>query len=153
MSGPLTPRQILLKAQRWCASAERCAADVHARILAWGGDERTAAEVIASLRAERYLDDRRYCRAFVLDRWRFCGWGRVKLREALRHKGLPGGCIEEALGEIDEREYISGLRSLIARKAEGLTAASEYERRAKLARYAAGKGYELELVMRVIGGE
>ena len=150
MKAPLTPQQLLAKAQRLCASAEHCPSEVQMKIAAWGGDERTAASIIASLVSDRFIDEGRYCSAFVRDKFRFCQWGRVKIAQALHVKGLPDECITSAMAEIDEREYFDCLRRLMEQKARTLSASSDYERRSKLVRFAVGKGYTLDEAMRVV---
>ena len=68
--------------------------------------------------------------------------------QALRMKQLPPEAIETGLEAIDEDEYGEGLRQLLRQKSKGLKAANDYERRNKLLRFALGKGYSMDEVLR-----
>lgn len=52
--------------------------------------------------------------------------------------------------EIDEREYMEILSGLIEQKKRSVKARTEYERNGKLIRFAIGKGFEMEAVLRCV---
>ena len=134
-----TEKELTLKAEAYCAAAERCPADVQAKLCQWGSDEPTAAAVMAHLFQERYLDESRYCVAFVRDKYRFNQWGRLKIVQALRMKRLPDEAIDTGL-----------LRQLLRQKEKSIRTANDYERRAKLMRYAAGKGFTVDEIQQCL---
>jgi len=84
-----------------------------------------------------YLDDSRYCRAFVHDKVAFAQWGRQKIRYALRAKRLPDGLIERALEEIDIEVYKKNMEKLIASRPKATNEADK----AKLVRFMLQRGY------------
>ena len=84
------------------------------------------------------------------DKYRFNQWGRMKIVQALRMKQLPSEDIEAGLEEIDEEEYNNVLKSLLAQKARGLKAGSDYERNSKLIRFAVSRGFAMDEVLRYI---
>lgn len=143
-----TEKELTLKAEAYCVAAEHCPAEVAAKLRQWGAGEDTTATVITHLLKERFMDEARYCTAFVRDKYRFNQWGRVKIVQALRMKQLPPEAIETGLEAIDEDEYGEGLRQLLRQKSKGLKAANDYERRNKLLRFALGKGYSMDEVLR-----
>ncbi|MCI5581064.1 MAG: RecX family transcriptional regulator [Phocaeicola plebeius] len=145
-----TEKELTLKAEAYCAAAERCPADVQAKLCQWGSDEPTAAAVMAHLFQERYLDESRYCVAFVRDKYRFNQWGRLKIVQALRMKRLPDEAIDTGLQEINEEEYTGLLRQLLRQKEKSIRTANDYERRAKLMRYAAGKGFTVDEIQQCL---
>lgn len=145
-----TEKELTLKAEAYCAAAERCPADVQAKLSQWGSDEPTAAAVMAHLFQERYLDESRYCVAFVRDKYRFNQWGRLKIVQALRMKRLPDEAIDTGLQEINEEEYTGLLRQLLRQKEKSIRTANDYERRAKLMRYAAGKGFTVDEIQQCL---
>ena len=104
------------KAERYCASAERCESEVRLKLLQWRGDAQTVDKIVDSLRVSGYVDDERYARAFVHDKVAFQGWGRVKIEYMLRAKKLPLPVIKSALKTIDEIEYFEQLSHLIETK-------------------------------------
>lgn len=143
-------KELQYKAEAFCSAAEHCLSEVEAKLVSWGTGEEMAGRIIAHLQKERYLDNARFCRAFVRDKYRFSGWGRMKISQALRMKGLSSEEIRAGLDEIDEEEYGKGLEELIRRKRRSVTGRNEYEKNAKLIRFAVGRGFLMEEVMRYI---
>lgn len=138
------------KAEAYCSSMERCVADVEAKLEQWGATAEIKERVIEHLLKEKYIDQKRFCAAFVRDKYRFNQWGRIKINQALRLKKIPSDIIEVGMGEIDEREYMEILARLIEQKKKSVKARSEYERNTKLIRFAIGKGFEMEAVLRCV---
>jgi len=97
--------------------------------------------MIARLIKERFIDENRYAAAFVRDKSRLAGWGEMKIRYALQKKGLEKETIAEAMGEIDPEEQLDRLAKLMQAKARTLKNATAEEKRAKLMRFAASKGF------------
>ena len=145
-----TEEELKYKAEVYCSSAERCPSEVEKKLQQWGSTTDVTESVMASLFKERYLDTARYCRAFVRDKYRFNQWGRMKISQALRMKQLSSTDIEEALNEIDEEEYFSLLEDLLKQKARSVKACTQYERNAKLIRFAVGRGFLMDEVLRLI---
>lgn len=143
MKKEISAGEALVKAEAYCSLSEHCRADVLTKLQQWGAPEESWEGVIAHLEKERYIDEQRYANFFVRDKYRFNQWGRVKIGQALRFKHIPSACISEAMKEIDEVEYQSILSALLKKKARSIKASSDYEKRGKLIRFAAGHGYEM----------
>ena len=107
-------------------------------------------KIVWHLQDERYIDQKRFCSAFVRDKYRFNQWGRVKICQALRMKKIPADVIAKGLEEVDEREYMEILSGLIEQKRRSVKACTEYERNGKLIRFAVGRGFEMEAVCRCV---
>ena len=108
-------RKVLERLQRQCARAEYCSSEVYRKALkALEGDAEAAARVVASLVADRYVDDRRYASAFAREKSSLQGWGAVKIRFQLRGKGIPDEIIAEALQEMDPEKAAAKLDKLAA---------------------------------------
>lgn len=113
---PVDTRVFLERAQRYCATAEHCASDVQQLLARLGATDTQTDEVIGVLKEQNYLDEARYCRAFVHDKVAFQGWGRMKIIQGLRAKHLPDADIREALAAIDETAYAANIRKLVQSK-------------------------------------
>ena len=135
------------KAEAYCSASEHCKADVLGKLYQWGAPEECWEDVLKHLEQEKYIDESRYARAFVRDKYRFNQWGRSKIVQALRVKQIPASCISEALEEIEESEYLSALTSLLKKKLRSVKASNDYERNGKLIRFAAGHGYEMSDIL------
>ncbi len=136
------------KAERFCSASEHCPSEVAAKLKQWGASDEEQDLIIAHLQKERYIDTERYCRFFARDKYRFTHWGRVKIAQALKMKGLPSEDIRRGLEEIDEREYDDILRDLINKKRKSVSGRNDYERNAKLIRFAIGRGFEMDEIRR-----
>ena len=129
-------RVFLERAQRYCATAERCEADVEQLLTRLNASPMQIDEVIGILKEQSYLDDSRYCRAFVHDKVAFQGWGRMKIIMGLRAKHLPDALVREAISDIDEQTYAANLRKAMQSK-RGLD-------RQKLTRFLLQRGYTFD---------
>ena len=143
-----TEHELKLKAEAYCSASEHCPSELRTKLKLWGADETTTENILSHLQKGRYLDDARFCRFFVRDKYRFNQWGRLKIIQALRMKQLPQEAISTGLEEIDEREYADMLLHLLQQKAKTVKAATEYERNAKLMRFAAGRGFSADEIMK-----
>lgn len=139
-----------VKAEAYCAAAERCKADVSAKLQQWGVSAKAADEILHRLEEERFIDEARYAAAFVRDKYRFERWGRVKISQALRMKRLDAWAIERALEHIDEGDYLDILTSLLEKKRTSVKGDTDYERNGRLIRFAAGRGYEMNDILRCL---
>jgi regulatory protein len=93
-----------------------------------------------------FIDEERYCRAFVKDKVVYNKWGRRKVEQALWAKRIPQEIISEALDEVDQENYVDTLRQLLKNKSRSVKASSEYERIQKLIRFAAGRGFTMDVI-------
>ena len=127
----LSKLEWLAKAQAYCAKAEHCAADVRRKLYEWGlqdaeikdfspEDGLDIADFIEeNLYSDNFLDDARFCAAYVHDKVEYQSWGRLKIQAGLRALQLPESEIRSALENIDETAYFDNLRKLIrARKSD-----------------------------------
>jgi regulatory protein len=110
----LSKLEWLAKAQAYCAKAEHCAADVRRKLYEWGIPSDLFDEIEENLYSDNFLDDARFCAAYVHDKVEYQSWGRLKIQASLRALQLPESEISQALKNIDEIAYFSNLRKLIA---------------------------------------
>ena len=111
-----SPDELRIKAERYCATAERCESEVRIKLRQWNCDPKNADEIVDFLRSGNFINDLRYACAYVHDKLAYQGWGRVKIESMLRSKKLPLPTIREALNTIDENEYFKQLKHLISIK-------------------------------------
>ena len=131
----LTTQEAFNKAAACCSGAEYCLSDIQKKLDKWGLGAAQQKEVLTRLQAEKFIDEARFSRCFVRDKFRYNQWGRIKIMQAFRLKNIPDTCCREALTEIEEEEYLCVLRKLLQSKARSVKAASDYERNGKLIRF------------------
>lgn len=108
--------EALDKAQAYCARAEHCAADVRRKLYEWQVNPDFFGFIEQNLYANDYLNDDRFCRAYVHDKVEYQCWGRLKIQAGLRALQLPETKIREALEDIDRTTYYANLRELISQR-------------------------------------
>lgn len=133
-----------------CARSEHCRHDMLEKMRQWTLDEADQAKVMEQLVAGRYVDDERYARAFAADKLRYAKWGRRKIEQALRLKHIGDDIAGDVLGEISDDEYLEVLRPLVRQKLRSTRAASDYELRMKVTRYALSRGFTMDLICRCL---
>jgi regulatory protein len=147
---PLTPDQVLDKMAKYCAYQERCVKDVKDKLKTFDIPEKAKEEILEYLIDNRFVDNERFVRSFVRGKVNQSGWGLNKIRFHLMQKGIAKELIDEALGQTDEEVYRQKLIAILKTKAKTVKAASDYEKKRKLAAYAMQKGFEGNLVWEVL---
>lgn len=109
----LSKREWLDKAEAYCAKSEHCAADVRRKLYEWSAPADLFDGIEESLYKNDFLNDARFCRAYVHDKVAFQSWGRLKIQAGLRALGLPESEIRKSIDEIDEKTYLANLRALM----------------------------------------
>ena len=81
-------------------------------------------------------------------------WGKLKIKQELNRRGLSDYSIREGMSEIGDEAYNAGLKELLLKKKALLDEKEPdlFKRKQKLARFALGKGYESDLVWKIVGG-
>ncbi len=146
-----TQLAVYTKMAALCSRAEQCSPDIRKKITDLGGSEVMVAEVIQKLVEEKFLDDERYSRAYVRDKFKFNKWGRIKIRYYLKQKGLSDSIIDLGFDELDEKQYIDLLVKTMKEKAKTLKNKEKFEKMAALVRFAQSRGFEPELIHRHMG--
>lgn len=132
--------KVLNMLQARCSRSECCSRDMRTKALkALDGDEEAAERIVASLVADKFVDDLRYASAFAREKSSLSGWGVQKISFALTGKGIDRQTIAQALKDIDTDAAANKLDSVLAAKLRTLS--SDPQRRVKLLRFALGRGY------------
>ena len=148
-SAMTSKEKILSALQNLCARREYCTSDIRRKALdRCEGDAAMADELVACLKADRFVDDVRYASAFAREKASLTGWGPVKIRFALRAKGLSDSDIAAGLSEIEQDRADSRLETLLQNKWKSLS--DDPQGRLKLIRFALSRGYEYSQVEALI---
>lgn len=148
MSTRPTLQEARRKAEHYCAWQERCHSEVEGKLMDLGLNSEERGELISHLIKEGFLNEERFARAFARGKFRQLHWGRIKIVQGLKQKGLNQLLINMALSEIIDEDYHETLKSLAEKKARSLKGAA-LQRRASLQRYLQGRGFEAELVYHI----
>ena len=148
---PVKYERALHRLAAYCSRGERCVYDIRQKMIRWGLSEAEQKKAVQYLQREHFLDEKRYCRAFVHDKSQYNHWGSYKIQYELKKKQIPDGLIREAISEMDKEVQREQLQKLLVHKRKTVKGANEYEINQKLIRFAAGKGFPLEDIEAALG--
>lgn len=136
----------LAKGMDYCARTEKSKKEVRNYLETIGARQGDVDDIIDQLVEEGFIDELRYAESYVSDKFRFNSWGKIKIRYQLSAKGIASRVIDEALESLDPDEYYELLKEQLEKKLPSVKGGSYYEKKAKLMRFAAGRGFESDLI-------
>jgi len=140
----------LSKAQAYCAYQERCQSEVRTKLYTWGLWKNDVENILTQLISDGFINEERFSIIYAGGKFRIKNWGRVKIKTALKQKGISDYCIKKALQKIDDTVYKISLKKLILKKSKELKEKNKQTLASKLSSYAISKGYESDLVWDLI---
>ena len=149
----LTPEQAKINIENYCAYQERSHRQVRNKLFTYGLYSSEVESIISDLISSGFLNEERFAKAYAGGKFRMKSWGRAKIEYQLKGEGLSKRCIALGLKEIESADYEKTLVSLLKKKMSALKDENIFVRRQKAARFAMGKGYESELIWKILDRE
>lgn len=136
--------------QRYCAYQDRCHKEVRSKLLEIGmyGDD--LEDIMATLIEENFLNEERFAKSFARGKFRMNQWGRIRITQELKRRDIFGYCLRKGLEEIEEADYWNTLLEVLLKKSQTVKANNTYQKKQKLAQYAFGRGFEMNLIWEAI---
>lgn len=146
----LDKKQALAKAEHFCVYQERSQKEVRYKLVEWGlrGDE--LEEILSDLITNNFLNEERFAKSYASGKFNIKKWGRVKIKQGLKLKGVPDRILQKALYSLDDDDYMQTLENLAVKKAGTLTESNPLKRKIKLMSYLQGRGFESDLILLVL---
>ncbi|MFV9483791.1 regulatory protein RecX [Christiangramia sp. ASW11-125] len=138
--------EALQKLMHFCAYRDRSQKEVEDKLNEMHMIDAAKEKIIIELMQEGFLNEERFARSFVRGKFRIKKWGRIKITQELKKRGISSPIIKMGLTEIKESDYRSTLFELAEKKLEKINEPNEYKRKGKLADHLMRKGYESSLV-------
>ena len=132
---------VLSSLQAYCTYRERSPKEVQDKARELGVSD--VPLYLKELESSGHLNEERFADAYARGKWRNNRWGRLKILQGLRQKGVRENLVEKALLDIPNGEYSEGLFELIRNRLG--TKKMTQSLRAKTLRYLQQKGYETSL--------
>lgn len=142
--------EALARLEAFCAYQERCADEILKKTNSWGLTSDEGLELLNDLIEKGFVDEERFVTSFVSGKFRFKKWGRIKIRFELKKKRIQDDLIRKCISTIDADDYYSTLKDLCSKKWKETKAKDQWERKAKVMRFLASKGYESDLIADVL---
>lgn len=93
--------EVVSKLMKFCAYQERSIMEVAVKAKSLGLDQKKTEAALAILKADNFLDEGRFCRAFITGKLNIKKWGPYKIKAALYQKG-----VDHELGSMYLREIL-----------------------------------------------
>ena len=147
----LTADQALKNAKVYCSYQERNHKETKDRLFSYGLPKSDIEQILSRLIEEDYLNEERFAAAYARGKFRMKQWGRIKIRYELRQKQVSDYCIEKAMKEIDEEEYMKTLEKLMEEKMSELQSETNVlAKKKKATDFLLQKGYERDIIYALV---
>lgn len=146
----LSLEKALTKLQKFCAYQERCQEEVRSKLLDLEIYGEKLDSIIAELIADDFINEERFAQAFARGKFRIKKWGKNRIVQELKFRKISEYCIKKALKEIDEANYLETLSKIISDKLAYWNELPGQEKKYKTAQYAMSRGYESELIWKLL---
>lgn len=152
MKQPISFEKAKSRMMNYCSKSERCCAEVRDKLYKLEQSKEDIEKIISELINNRYIDERRYARAFARDKTNISRWGLIRIERELKLKKIPQEYIKVVLDEIRQEVNADDtlLELLKAKKRlypNSLDNRRIYER---LLRFALYRGYEYNTIKNTI---
>tara|TARA_B100000900_G_scaffold239029_1_gene203118 strand:+ start:4489 stop:4956 length:468 start_codon:yes stop_codon:yes gene_type:complete len=138
--------EILNKMRKYCAFQERCVEDVKKKLDLYVISKNKKIEIISSLTAEKYIDEKRFSSSYCQGKFKIKKWGKQKIKNELIKKKISRKNIEIAINSISMADYIKTLNDLIDYKIKYIKDEDLFNRNGKLVRFLLQRGYEFDII-------
>jgi regulatory protein len=138
------------KAMAMCSRKEYSSYDVRCKLIEWECVDDSINTIMAVLTEKNYIDDERFAAAFVNDKIRFNKWGKYKTAMMLKQHNVDKKIIDKTIESFNKTEYQNILTAELKKKQRSLKTSDKFEVKNKLFRFAAGRGFEPDVINKAI---
>ena len=144
----------LKKTAGYCAYQERTISEVVSKLDEMEDEmelEKGEAErILQTLQDQDFINEKRFVESFVKGRFNLKRWGRIRIRQELKMRGIANQLIQDGLELLAPEEYQDTLLHLAERKWKLTNEENLYKRKTKVVRFLVFRGFEPDLVWEVV---
>lgn len=134
----------------YCVYQDRCHQEVEQKMWDFLLIPEAKEEILLYLMKENYLSEERFTRSYIRGKFYMKSWGRNKIRNHLKFKGVPEKLINSCFDEIEDEDYHKTLGKLFVEYYSKIKGLQVYQKKSKTIKYLLGKGFEYEEITQVI---
>ena len=142
--------EIKQKMAAYCTYQDRCHQEVEQKMCDFLLIPEAKEEILLYLMRENFLNEERFTRSYIRGKFYIKSWGRNKIRNHLKFKGVPEKLINSCFNEIDDADYEKTLLKIYEQYYLRQTG-KEYQKKSKTVKYLLGRGFEYEEILKVSG--
>ena len=145
-----TVEEAIKALEHFCSYQERCHKEVERKLYDLKMIPEAKEKIILHLLQHNYLNEERYAKSFARGKFSIKNWGKRRIVNELKFKGVSSYNIKIALKEINDKDYINTLKKIAQKKAMLIKESNVYKKRNKLSVFLISKGFETDLVYTVV---
>ena len=142
----MTTEEAIERMKKYCADAERSTHDVKTKLAQLNIPDHDMQQIIRVLHDEKFIDDARYANAYTSEKLNLDLWGKAKITDALRKKNIDESIINQALENINDREYMEKLHLVLQKKYRDVKTGNAPDDAKRVMMFAMSRGFEEELI-------
>ena len=142
--------EIKQKMVNYCVYQDRCHQEVEQKMRDFLLIPEAKEEILLYLMRENYLNEERFARSYIRGKFYIKSWGRNKIRNHLKFKGVPEKLINRCFDEIDDGDYEKTILKIYDQYHDRQTGQA-YQKKSKTIKYLLGRGFEYEEILQVSG--
>ncbi|MCD0464569.1 regulatory protein RecX [Flavobacterium sp. ENC] len=146
MNSTCTPKEALLRLERFCAYQERCHSEVIAKLYSLKMTSDEIDSIVVQLIENNFLNETRFACSFARGKHRIKFWGKIRITNELKIRQISSTIITIALKEISPEEYYNTFEQLSERFWNSISEKNALKKRKKFCDYMLRRGYESNLV-------
>ncbi|WP_339925390.1 regulatory protein RecX [uncultured Cyclobacterium sp.] len=140
----------LKKIAGYCAYQERAISEVVSKLDEMELEMGDREKILQTLQDQDFINEKRFVESFVKGRFNLKRWGRIRIRQELKMRGIPNQLIQKGLELLAPEEYQDTLLHLAERKWKLTNEENLYKRKTKVVRFLVFRGFEPDLVWEVV---
>jgi len=141
-----TLKEATRKLEGYCAYQERCHKEVVQKLRKMNMIPEAIDEIVTHLIQKKYLNEERFAKSFARGKFNVKKWGRNRIVNELKFRGISKYNIKTALKEISDEAYENTLDTLSKKRLGAIKETNRQKCRKKLADYLLYRGWESHLV-------
>ena len=138
------------KLEYYCAYQERCHKEVTQKLKDMYMIPQAIDVIIVHLLEHNFLNEERFAKTFVRGKFKIKHWGKRRLTLELKRKDISKVNINQALREINEKEYNEVFNDLAEKRLPFIKETNKFKKKKKLADYLLYRGWESHLVYKKV---
>ena len=134
------------KLEHYCVYQDRCYEEVQQKLKSLNMIPLAADAIIVHLIEHNFLNEERFACSYARGKFRIKHYGKRRIVNELKMRGISKYNINKALKEINEEEYIETFNALAEKQWNSITGSSILNKKKKLTDYLLRKGFENSLI-------
>ena len=133
----------------YCVYQDRCHQEVEQKMREYVLIPEAKDEILLYLMQENYLNEERFTRSYIRGKFYMKSWGKNKIRNHLKFKGISSKLIDSCWDEIDENDYQKTLERVWEKYYSTLKGLKEYQKNMKTTKYLMTRGFEYSEILKL----